>query len=103
MDSNAIIPYTPNVVLVLLVLLSISIFLREWEPPIKKQYIFILLSIVGLVLGYFFLGKINGLINGFILTSLVFYKDKYVEEARDIKDLMKYKQQKNQEEITENK
>lgn len=92
MDFNSIIPYTPNAILILLTLLAMSIFLREWQPPIKKQYIFIVLSIIGLGLGYLLLNGYNGLIPGFILTSLTFYKDKYVEEAKDIKDLIKYKQ-----------
>lgn len=66
-----------------LVLMICGLLLTNWEPPIKAQYRFMILAIVGVALGIL-LGC--GYIYGFIGAGLIFYKDKLVEEVRLVKE-----------------
>ena len=66
-----------------LVLIVVGLMLSKWQPPIQKQYQFITLAIVGIVLGYF---TVLGVFWGFIISGLVFYKGEVVEELRIIKE-----------------
>lgn len=66
-----------------LVLMICGLLLTNWEPPIKAQYRFMILAIVGVILGIW-LGC--GSIYGFIGAGLIFYKDKLVEEVRLVKE-----------------
>ncbi len=66
-----------------LILIIIGLLLRNWEPPIKEQYTFIILGIVGMTLGYLLDCGIHW---GFIGAGLVFYKDKLVSEAGLVKE-----------------
>ena len=60
-----------------------GLLLNSWEPPIKAQYRFMILAVIGVILGVC-LGC--GGIYGFIGAGLVFYKDKLVEEMKLVKD-----------------
>ena len=66
-----------------LVLMICGLLLTNWEPPIKAQYRFMILAVIGIILGTF-LGC--GGIYGFIGAGLVFYKDKLVEEMRLVRE-----------------
>lgn len=66
-----------------LVLMICGLLLTNWEPPIKAQYRFMILAVVGVILGIW-LGC--GSIYGFIGAGLIFYKDKLVEEVRLVKE-----------------
>ena len=66
-----------------LVLMICGLLLTNWEPPIKAQYRFMILAIVGVILGIW-LGC--GSVYGFIGAGLIFYKDKLVEEVRLVKE-----------------
>ena len=65
------------------VLMICGLLLSSWEPPIKAQYRFMILAVIGVILG-FCLGC--GGIYGFIGAGLIFYKDKLVEEMRLVKE-----------------
>lgn len=65
------------------VLMICGLLLSSWEPPIKAQYRFMILAVIGVILG-FCLGC--GGIYGFIGAGLIFYKDKLVEEMRLVRE-----------------
>ena len=65
------------------ILIILGLLLNNWKPPIKEQYVFIILGITGMILGYL-LGC--GIAWGFIWAGLVFYKSKLVEEFKLIKE-----------------
>lgn len=77
---------TIQVILLCLVLMVLGLLLKNWKPPIKEQYVFIILAIVGGTLGYFMLVGFEGVLWGFVGSGLVFYKDKLVEEAKAVKN-----------------
>lgn len=66
-----------------LVLMICGLLLSSWEPPVKSQYKFLILAVIGIALGIC-LGC--GYIYGFIGAGLVFYKDKLVEEIRLVRE-----------------
>lgn len=65
------------------ILIILGLLLNSWKPPIKEQYVFIMLGISGMVLGHI-LGC--GLAWGFVWAGLVFYKSKLVEEFKLVKE-----------------
>ena len=65
------------------VLMICGLLLSSWEPPIKAQYRFMILAVIGIILGIC-LGC--GGIYGFIGAGLIFYKDKLVEEMKLVKE-----------------
>ena len=65
------------------ILIILGLLLSNWKPPIKEQYVFIMLGVSGMVLGYILK---CGIAWGFIWAGLVFYKSKLVEEFRLIKE-----------------
>lgn len=77
---------TIDVLLLGLVLIVLGLLLRKWEPPIKDQYVFLILALVGSVLGYFMLDGFYGILWGWVYVGLVFYKDELVREATLVKD-----------------
>ena len=77
---------TIDVILLGLVLIVRGLFLKKWEPPIRDQYIFIVLAISGCALGYFMLEGFYGVLWGFVYTGLVFYKDQLIKETQAVKD-----------------
>ena len=74
---------TFNVLQLGLILIILGLLLNNWKPPIKEQYVFIILGITGMILGYL-LGC--GLSWGFIWAGIVFYKSKLVEEFKLVKE-----------------
>ena len=77
---------TIDVLLLGLVLIVLGLLLRKWEPPIKDQYVFLILALVGSVLGYFMLDGFYGILWGWVYVGLVFYKDELVRETTLVKD-----------------
>ena len=77
---------TIDVILLGLVLIVLGLLLKKWEPPIKDQYVFLLLALVGSTLGYFMLHGFYGVLWGWVYVGLVFYKDELVKEAGQVKD-----------------
>lgn len=67
-------------------LIVLSIYLTRWEPPIKKQFIALILFVVGSVLSYF---MVDNFAYGILIAGLVYYKEELVEEVRTIKDSFK--------------
>lgn len=65
------------------ILIILGLLLNNWKPPIKEQYVFIMLGISGMILGHILK---CGIAWGFIWAGLVFYKSKLVEEFRLIKE-----------------
>ena len=77
---------TLDVLLLGLVLTVIGLFLKRWEPPIREQYIVLLLAAAGSCLGYVMLSGFYGILWGIVYSGLVYYTDTLVEEAKAIKD-----------------
>ena len=65
------------------ILIILGLLLSNWKPPIKEQYVFIMLGFSGMLLGYVLKCGIGW---GFIWAGLVFYKSKLVEEFKLIKE-----------------
>ena len=65
------------------ILIILGLLLNNWKPPIKEQYVFIMLGASGMALGHI-LGC--GIAWGFIWAGIVFYKSKLVEEFKLIKE-----------------
>lgn len=72
-----------NFVVLTGVLIVIGLFLKNWEPPIKKQYIALALMILGIALGEIML---ESWAYGLLLAGLVFFKDKMVEEIKLVRN-----------------
>ncbi|WP_317327274.1 hypothetical protein [Turicibacter sanguinis] len=72
-----------NYVVLTGILIVIGLFLNKWEPPIKKQYVALMLLVTGLVLGHF---MVDNPAYGFLIAGLVFYKDELVAEIKLVKD-----------------
>lgn len=77
---------TIDIILLGLVLTVVGLFLKRWEPPIKEQYIVLILTSVGCILGYIMLKGFYGVLWGIVYSGLVFYKDILVEEAKQVKN-----------------
>ena len=60
-----------------------GLFLKKWEPPIKKQYVALSLLAIGSILGHL---MVNYAAYGFLMAGLVFYKDELVEEVKLVKE-----------------
>lgn len=76
---------TIDVLLLGLVLTVLGLFLTKWQPPIKPQFVFILLAVIGMVLGWYMLNGFYGLLWGWVYTGLVFYKNDLVDAIHQIK------------------
>ncbi|WP_317327013.1 hypothetical protein [Turicibacter sanguinis] len=72
-----------NYVVLTGILIVIGLFLNKWEPPIKKQYVALMLLVTGLVLGYF---MVTNAAYGFLIAGLVFYKGELVSEIKLVKE-----------------
>lgn len=62
-----------------LILIILGMLFKNWQPPIKHQYIVIMLLVLGSTLGFFLVGSWK---MGFCIAGLVFYKDELVEEGK---------------------
>ena len=72
-----------NYVVLTGILIVVGLFLKKWEPPIKKQYVALSLLAIGLILGHL---MVNYAAYGFLMSVLVFYKDELVEEVKLVKE-----------------
>ena len=72
-----------NYVVLTGILIVVGLFLKKWEPPIKKQYVALSLLAIGLILGHL---MVNYAVYGFLIAGLVFYKDELVEEVKLVKE-----------------
>ena len=63
------------------VLIVVSLFLKNWKPPIKRQYIAMILLPLGIILGGF---MVQNPAYGFLISGLVFYKDELVQEIKKV-------------------
>lgn len=72
-----------NYVVLTGILIVVGLFLKKWEPPIKKQYVALSLLAIGLILGHLI---VNYSAYGFLMAGLVFYKDELVEEVKLVKE-----------------
>ena len=72
-----------NYVVLTGILIVTGLFLNKWEPPIKKQYVALMLLVTGLVLGHF---MVTNAAYGFLIAGLVFYKDELVAEIKLVKE-----------------
>lgn len=77
------------------VLIVISLFLNNYEPPIKRQNIALIVMAFGLILGWL---MVRNLAYGFLIAGLVFFKDELVSEASLVSECFmkfKFKKEKN--------
>ena len=77
------------------VLIVISLFLNNYEPPIKRQNIALTIMAFGLALGWL---MVENLAYGFLIAGLVFFKDELVSEASLVSECFtkfKLKREKN--------
>ena len=77
------------------VLIVISLFLNNYEPPIKRQNIALIVMASGLILGW---TMVENLGYGFLIAGLVFFKDELINEASLISQCItkfKLKKEKN--------
>ena len=77
------------------VLIVISLFLNNYEPPIKRQNIALIIMAFGLTLGWL---MVENLGYGFLIAGLVFFKDELINEASLISQCItkfKLKKEKN--------
>ena len=72
-----------NYVVLTGILIVVGLFLKKWEPPIKKQYVALSLLAIGLILGHL---MVYYAAYGFLMAGLVFYKDELVEEVKLVKE-----------------
>lgn len=64
-------------------LIVLSVYLSRWEPPIKKQYIALVLFISGALLSFF---MVSNWAYGVLIAGLVYYKEELVNEVRIIRN-----------------
>lgn len=60
------------------ILILVSLFLNNYEPPIKRQNIALIVMAFGLVLGWF---MVHNSAYGFLIAGLVFFKDEFINET----------------------
>ena len=72
-----------NYVVLTGILIVAGLFLKKWEPPIKKQYVALALLVMGLALSQL---MVNYAAYGFLIAGLVFYKGELVEEVKLVKE-----------------
>lgn len=87
-----------NYIVLTLALVILGLWLNKFEPPIKRQWIALVLLIVGGIVGYFY---IQNSIYGFLIAGLVYYKDELVAEVREVansyKDIKEIENKKEEE------
>ena len=79
-----------NLLILTVMLIIIGLLLRNWQPPIKSQYIVIILLSLGSILGHFLDGNWTW---GFCIGGLTYYKDLLVTDfnqvASSFKEILK--------------
>ena len=64
-------------------LIVACVFLERWQPPLKKQYIALILFVLGGGLSYY---TLHNLAYGILIAGLVYYKEELVQEVAKVKD-----------------
>ena len=64
-------------------LILLGLYLEKWQPPIKKQYVALVIFIAGGLMGHF---MIKHWAYGILIAGLVYYKNELVEEVKEIKN-----------------
>lgn len=59
----------------------LGLWLEQFEPPIKKQWIALILMVVGSVSAYYYVGNPS---YGFLISGVVYYKKVLVAELCEI-------------------
>lgn len=70
-----------NYIVITGVLIVVSLFLKNWQPPMKRQYIAMILLTLGVIFGHLL---VNNPAYGFLISGLVFYKDELVQEIKKV-------------------
>ena len=60
------------------ILILVSLYLNNYEPPIKRQNIALIVMAFGLVLGWY---MVHNTAYGFLIAGLVFCKDGFIHET----------------------
>ena len=60
------------------ILILVSLYLNNYQPPIKRQNIALIVMAFGLVLGWF---MVHNSAYGFLIAGLVFFKDEFIDRA----------------------
>ena len=66
------------------ILIVVGLFLKNWQPPIKRQYIAIILLPLGAILGHIMEDSAS---YGFLLAGFVFYREELITEISVLKDV----------------
>ena len=82
------------------VLIVISLFLNNYEPPIKRQNIALIVMAFGLVLGWF---MVHNAAYGFLIAGLVFFKDEFIHETSLVSASFKKLRKEKEEVLDENR
>lgn len=75
--------------LLTLVLVGAALFLKNWNPPMARQYQFVALQLFSLLMVWLLEGigtDATHFCYGFVITSLVFYGKEYLDAIKLIKE-----------------
>lgn len=75
--------------LLTLVLVGAALFLRNWNPPLPRQYQFLILQVFAIFMVWLLEGigtDATHFAYGFVITSLVFYGKEYLDAIKLIKE-----------------
>lgn len=67
-------------------LIIAGLYLEKWQPPMKKQYMALILFLLGGSLAWIYL---QNPAYGILIAGLVFYKRELVEEVKEITESFK--------------
>lgn len=67
-------------------LVLLSLWLTNYQPPLKKQWVALILMLVGCIVGHFIL---NNWGYGFLISGLVYYKDALAVEIASVLESFK--------------
>ena len=82
------------------ILILVSLFLNNYEPPIKRQNIALIVMAFGLVLGWF---MVHNTAYGFLISGLVFFKDEFIHETSLVSASFKKLRKEKEEVLDENR
>ena len=60
------------------ILILVSLYLNNYEPPIKRQNIALIVMAFGLILGWY---MVHNTAYGFLIAGLVFFNDEFIRET----------------------
>lgn len=68
------------------ILIIMNVFLNQWEPKIKQQYIATFILATGLLTGFFIA---NSMVFGFVTAGFVIFGESMMSEINKLKDCFK--------------